>query len=312
LRATGPLEGRVAVFTAGDTDIAHLNADIVHVSANLANREILRRELEGVDADTYLVEIKAAAIDLVAEHALAAGKRVVAAANARRRGRRRSRRSAPRAPARAGGRVSQRRHGEPLPLGDDHFPYSKGLMARALIAAGVPADRAYHLARRLELDLAERGESSVELERLEGMAQEILGEEEGQRATNRLRRLADLQALDVPIIVLIGGSTGTGKSTVAAEVAHRLGITRVASTDFIRQTMRAFFSREFMPTIHYSSFEAGEAIDDDVTGDPAIVGFVDQCRHVCVGVDAALSRSLTRGVVDGARGRPPGPGAAAH
>ena len=81
LRATGPLDGRVAVFTAGDTDIAHLNADIVHVSANLANREILRRELEGVDADTYLVEIKAAAIDLVAEHALAAGKRVVAAAN---------------------------------------------------------------------------------------------------------------------------------------------------------------------------------------------------------------------------------------
>jgi 2-phosphoglycerate kinase len=191
--------------------------------------------------------------------------------------------------------VSQRRHGEPLPLGDDHFPYSKGLMARALIAAGVPADRAYHLARRLELDLAERGESSVELERLEGMAQEILGEEEGQRATNRLRRLADLQALDVPIIVLIGGSTGTGKSTVAAEVAHRLGITRVASTDFIRQTMRAFFSREFMPTIHYSSFEAGAAIDDDVTGDPAIVGFVEQCRHVCVGVDAALSRSLTEG-----------------
>jgi 2-phosphoglycerate kinase len=168
-------------------------------------------------------------------------------------------------------------------------------MARALIAAGVPADRAYHLARRLELDLAERGESSVELERLEGMAQEILGEEEGQRATNRLRRLADLQALDVPIIVLIGGSTGTGKSTVAAEVAHRLGITRVASTDFIRQTMRAFFSREFMPTIHYSSFEAGAAIDDDVTGDPAIVGFVEQCRHVCVGVDAALSRSLTEG-----------------
>jgi 2-phosphoglycerate kinase len=191
--------------------------------------------------------------------------------------------------------MSQRRHGEPLPLGDDHFPYSKGLMARALIAAGVPADRAYHLARRLELDLAERGESSVELERLEGMAQEILGEEEGRRATNRLRRLADLQAIDVPIIVLIGGSTGTGKSTVAAEVAHRLGITRVASTDFIRQTMRAFFSREFMPTIHYSSFEAGAAIDDDVTGDPAIVGFVEQCRHVCVGVDAALSRSLTEG-----------------
>ena len=191
--------------------------------------------------------------------------------------------------------MSQRRHGEPLPLGGDGLPYSKGLMARALIAAGVPADQAYQLARRIELDLAERGEKSIDVDRLLVLAQEVLGDDEGERAVNRLRRLADLQTLDVPIIVLIGGGTGTGKSTVAAEVAHRLGITRVASTDFIRQTMRAFFSPEFMPTIHYSSFEAGEALDEEVTGDPVIVGFVDQCRHVCVGVEAAIRRALTEG-----------------
>src|SRR6476469_4176971 len=191
--------------------------------------------------------------------------------------------------------MSQRRHGEPLPLGDAEFPYSKGLIARALIAVGVPADRAYLLARRIELDLAERGERSIDVDRLHVLAHEVLGDDEGERAVNRLRRLSDLQALDVPLIVLIGGSTGTGKSTVAAEVAHRLGITRVASTDFIRQTMRAFFSPEFMPTIHYSSFEAGQAIDAEVTGDPTVVGFVDQCRHVCVGVDAAIRRSLTEG-----------------
>jgi 2-phosphoglycerate kinase len=191
--------------------------------------------------------------------------------------------------------MSQRRHGEPLPLGDAEFPYSKGLMARALIAVGVPADRAYQLAQRIELDLAERGERSIDVERLLVLAHEVLGDEEGARAVNRLRRLSDLQALDVPIIVLIGGSTGTGKSTVAAEVAHRLGITRVASTDFIRQTMRAFFSPEFMPTIHFSSFEAGQALDEEVTGDPTVVGFVDQCRHVCVGVEAALRRALTEG-----------------
>jgi 2-phosphoglycerate kinase len=191
--------------------------------------------------------------------------------------------------------VRERRHGEPLPLGDADLPYSKGLMARALIATGVPADRAYQLARRVEVDLAERRESTVDLERLRGLARENLGDEEGERAVTQLQRLAELQSLEVPIIVLIGGSTGTGKSTVAAEVAHRLGITRVASTDFIRQTMRAFFSREFMPTIHYSSFEAGEAVDEDVTGDPTVVGFVDQCRHVCVGVEAAIHRSLTEG-----------------
>src|SRR5436305_9493521 len=191
--------------------------------------------------------------------------------------------------------MSQRRHGEPLPLGDRDFPYSKGMMARALIAVGVPADAAYQLARRIEFDLAGRGERTVDVERLQVLAREVLNDEEGERAVTRLRRLADLQALDVPIIVLIGGSTGTGKSTVAAEVAHRLGITRVASTDFIRQTMRAFFSREFMPTIHYSSFEAGQALGDEVTGDPAIVGFIDQCRHVCVGVEAAIRRALTEG-----------------
>jgi 2-phosphoglycerate kinase len=191
--------------------------------------------------------------------------------------------------------MTQPRRADPLPLGDRELPYSKGMMARALIATGVPADDAYSLARRIELDLAEAGEASVRMERLDVLAREILGEAEGGRVVSRLRRLADLQELDVPIIILVGGSTGTGKSTVASEVAHRLGITRVASTDFIRQTMRAFFSPEFMPTIHYSSFEAGQALDEEVTGDPAIVGFLEQCRHVCVGVDAAIRRALTEG-----------------
>jgi cyclic 2,3-diphosphoglycerate synthetase len=79
LRPTEPLEGRVAVFTAGATDVSHLDADVVRVSANLADRELLRHDL--VDADTYLVELKAAAIDVVAEHAFAQGAQVVLADN---------------------------------------------------------------------------------------------------------------------------------------------------------------------------------------------------------------------------------------
>ncbi|HEY7536735.1 MAG TPA: hypothetical protein VH721_02005 [Gaiellaceae bacterium] len=81
LRALGPLEGRVAVFTAGGYDVSHLDADVVLVSPNLADRETLRAELVDLDADTYLVEVKAAAIDLVAEDALARGRQVVLAAN---------------------------------------------------------------------------------------------------------------------------------------------------------------------------------------------------------------------------------------
>ena len=79
LQTTAPLEGRVAVFTAGATDISHLEANVVHVSSNLANRERLRHDL--VEADTYLIELKAAAIDVVAEHALTRGIHVVLAAN---------------------------------------------------------------------------------------------------------------------------------------------------------------------------------------------------------------------------------------
>lgn len=79
LRPTAPLTGRVAVFTAGATDVSHLDADVVHVSPNLARRDALRGDL--VDADTYLVELKGAAIDVVAEHALERGIEVVIAAN---------------------------------------------------------------------------------------------------------------------------------------------------------------------------------------------------------------------------------------
>ena len=81
LRPVEALAGRVAVFTAGGSDVAHLDGDVVHVSTNLANRSALTAELATVEADTYLVEVKAAAIDLVAEHALAHGRRIVLAAN---------------------------------------------------------------------------------------------------------------------------------------------------------------------------------------------------------------------------------------
>jgi 2-phosphoglycerate kinase len=108
--------------------------------------------------------------------------------------------------------------------------------------------------------------------------------------------LEALHQLDIPLVVLVGGATGTGKSTVAVEVAHRLGITRVTSTDVVRQTMRAFFSREFMPSIHFSSFEAAPAVaEQDFDSDPVIRGFLEQTRNVLVGVKAVLGRALEEG-----------------
>ncbi|MET0260641.1 MAG: hypothetical protein ABW227_06080 [Gaiellaceae bacterium] len=197
--------------------------------------------------------------------------------------------------------MTDRRFRQPLPLGgEDGLPFSKGLMARSLVAAGITADRAYELSLALEADLAKSDRQSVSLERLEELAHESLGPEAGAVAMRRLRRYQDLYDLDLPIILLVGGGTGTGKSSVATDVAYRLGITRVTSTDFVRQTMRAFFSREFMPAIHYSSFEAGRATaeegeEHDDIGKAVVDGFLEQTRDVLVGVAASIDRALQEG-----------------
>jgi len=93
-RPAEPVAGRrVAYFStapaeAHETIARHLHdahgADVVHVSGNLARRSALREEIRADAADAaevYLVEIKAAAIDVVAEVALERGAEVVFADN---------------------------------------------------------------------------------------------------------------------------------------------------------------------------------------------------------------------------------------
>jgi 2-phosphoglycerate kinase len=193
----------------------------------------------------------------------------------------------------------ERRYLPKLPLGGDEGPpWSKGLMARALGATGLTPTRAYELARRAEADLLGRGVEQLDLDRLADLAVEVLGERQAGRTMRRLRRLQALHDLHLPIVLLVGGATGTGKSTVATEVAHRLGITRVTSTDSVRQTMRALFSPELMPSVHYSSFEAQLALtkaEEDEAGDPVLLGFLDQTRNVLVGVEASIDRALAEG-----------------
>lgn len=82
LRPVEPVTGRrVAVFTAGPAPVDHLDAEVVHASRNLADRKALREELERIDADVFLTEIKAAAIDVVAEAAADKGVEIVFADN---------------------------------------------------------------------------------------------------------------------------------------------------------------------------------------------------------------------------------------
>jgi 2-phosphoglycerate kinase len=80
--------------------------------------------------------------------------------------------------------------------------------------------------------------------------------------------------------VMLGGTTGVGKSTLATMLAARLGITRVIATDVIRQVLRAFFTHEAMPSVHHSAFEAG-----------GVEGYREQAERVATGVDAIVERA---------------------
>jgi cyclic 2,3-diphosphoglycerate synthetase len=71
-----PAGARVALFTTGAPGCE--GVEPVVVSTNLARRSALAADLErAADCDVYLTELKAAAIDTVARHALARGARVV-------------------------------------------------------------------------------------------------------------------------------------------------------------------------------------------------------------------------------------------
>jgi 2-phosphoglycerate kinase len=62
------------------------------------------------------------------------------------------------------------------------------------------------------------------------------------------------------MIVLLGGTSGTGKSTVSSLLASRFGISTVLSTDSIRHILRNFMSTEESPVLFASTYEAGSKL----------------------------------------------------
>jgi cyclic 2,3-diphosphoglycerate synthetase len=88
-RPAAAVDGRrVAFFSAAPEDAlaglaAHLEqehgAEVVHVSGSLSDRTRLRAELDSVEAETFVVELKAAAIDVVATAARERGVEIVLA-----------------------------------------------------------------------------------------------------------------------------------------------------------------------------------------------------------------------------------------
>jgi 2-phosphoglycerate kinase len=165
-------------------------------------------------------------------------------------------------------------------------------MAQSLMACGIAPDRAYRIARIVEVDLRRGSEPLMTTQELRDLAAAVLEREEGEESVSRYRRWHELRHLERPLIVLIGGAPGTGKSTVATQVAHRLGITRIVSSDVVRQVMRGVIAPEVLPQIHTSSFEAADLIPVGTGGDRTIAGFWQQAETVRAGLRNVVSRAV--------------------
>lgn len=184
------------------------------------------------------------------------------------------------------------------------LPFSKGLMATSVMAAGLPPGRAYHVAEALEGRLHREEREDITATELRELAYKVIEDEVGPRYAENYWRWQTASHRDVPLIVLIGGSTGVGKSTVATTVANRLGIVRIVSTDAVREVMRGIFTQAMMPSIHTSSFDVASVLrapPDD--SNPVLAGFREQVHTVSVGVTQILRRAVIEGtdlIVEGA------------
>lgn len=181
-------------------------------------------------------------------------------------------------------------------ISDDKYglPYSKGIMSATIMATGLSPKQAYEIARKIQDMLLKAGRTTISLEELHFVVHQLIKAEVGGNYARRYAELLAIKKLKRPIIILIGGTTGVGKSTIAVEVAHRLGITRVVSTDSIREVMRTILSKDLMPTLYESTYLAykGLRFPYPALSDPLIVGFREQVSVVAVGVQAVIDRSV--------------------
>ena len=181
------------------------------------------------------------------------------------------------------------------------LPFSKGLLSSSVLVTGMPQSRAFAVAEAVERRIVEAGIASITSAELAERTLDAIRETAGETYALNYVRWREVQALEVPLVILIGGATGAGKSTIATQLAARMSIVRVVATDAIREVMRAIVPEDAMPTLHVSSFELDRGPRAD-GGDPLLAGFAEQAAIVGIGDRALVERAAREGtsmVVEG-------------
>lgn len=186
--------------------------------------------------------------------------------------------------------------------GEPRVPFSKGILAQSLMGIGLSPERAYRLAREVEMALRQEGQRVIRRDELRERVYRALLQEAGEEIARRYLLLRTLRRSLKPVHLLIGGVTGVGKSVLASALAYRLGIHHIVPSDAVREVLRASFSPGLLPTLHLSSFEAWQALlplalnpGGEDHEERVLRGFLDQVARVAVGLRAIQERSALEG-----------------
>jgi len=183
--------------------------------------------------------------------------------------------------------------------GKSFSPFSRGILASSIRSAGVDIKEAYEIAKEVHDYLVKKGIFRVKRSELRELTAKLLKKRLGEEFAQRYLLWRRAKKLEKPIVILIGGATGVGKSRLAAELAGILEINRIASTDSIREVMRKMVSKELAPSLHVSSYQAGKEIPHlkGLKKEERIVyGFLDQSEKVLTGIEAVISRAIKENV----------------
>lgn len=176
-------------------------------------------------------------------------------------------------------------------------PFSKGILSKSLIRSEVNPTKAYQIAAEIEETIQKEGKEIISISDLIKTVRLRLEEEDPILAKKyvvwkQIRRSKD------PLIILLGGASGIGTSSISFELANKLGIKNMLSTDMIREVMRKMVSKELCPTLFESSYTAEEALKTPAPPefDKTLLGFKDHVETVNVGLTGVIERSIKEGI----------------
>lgn len=175
-------------------------------------------------------------------------------------------------------------------------PFSKGIMSRSLNVADLGTERAHKIASDIEDELIKNNISEISSLDLADVVLTHLEKIDSDIA-KKYKNWRSLRTSKKPLIILIGGASGVGTSSMAFELANRLRLKNLISTDMIREVMRKIISKDLSPVIHKSSFDAYESIrTPSIRIDQVVEGFVSHVDVVNVGIEAIIERSVKEGI----------------